>query len=244
MTAIPHNLNHLGQPIGPPIPDWKPPLFPPREPMEGRFCRVEPLDPGRHAESLSEAFSLDTEGRTWTYLPYGPFPTRESYKTWLVEFCTRKDPMFHAIIELASGKALGAASYSRIDPSHGTIEVGHITYSPLLQRTPAATEAMYLMMRRVFELGYRRYEWKCDSLNAKSRAAARRLGFSYEGIFRQATTYKGRSRDTAWFAVIDSDWPMLKNAFERWLDPGNFGGGAKQKIGLSELTAPVLNNPA
>jgi len=234
-----HNLNPLGQPIGPSVAGWKPPSILPREPMEGRFCRVEPLDPARHVESLWEVFSRDTEGRIWTYFPYGPFDSPDRYKTWVNEFCTGKDPMFHAILDRVSGKALGTASYSRIDSVHGTIEVGHVTYSPLLQRTPAATEAMYLMMRRVFELGYRRYEWKCDSLNAKSRAAAKRLGFTFEGIFRQATVYKGRSRDTAWFSVIDSDWPMLKSALERWLDPANFDAAGKQKMRLSELTEPI-----
>jgi len=238
-----HNLNRLGQPIGPAIPGWKPPSMPPREPMEGRFCRVEPLDPARHAESLWEAFSLDTEGGIWTYFPYGPFDGRDRYEAWVKEFCRGVDPMFHAIVDRASGKALGSASYSRIDPVHGTIEVGHVTYSPLLQRTPAATEAMYLMMRRVFDLGYRRYEWKCDSLNANSRAAAKRLGFTFEGIFRQATVYKGRSRDTAWFSVIDRDWPMLKSALERWLDPATFDAVGKQKLKLSELTASIAQDP-
>jgi RimJ/RimL family protein N-acetyltransferase len=128
----------------------------------------------------------------------------------------------------------------RIDPANGVIEVGGINYSPLLQRKPAATEAMYLMMRRAFELGYRRYEWKCDSLNAPSRAAAQRLGFSYEGVFRQAWVYKGRNRDTAWFSIIDGEWPALREAFERWLAPANFDANGRQRTGLSSLTAPLL----
>jgi RimJ/RimL family protein N-acetyltransferase len=150
------------------------------------------------------------------------------------------DPLFHAIIDAARHQAAGVASYLRVDPRNGVIEVGHINYSPLLQRSRAATEAMYLMMQRVFGLGYRRYEWKCDSLNAVSRAAAQRLGFSFEGVFRQAVVYKGRNRDTAWYAAIDSEWPELERAFLRWLDPANFDKDGRQRARLSELTAPVL----
>jgi len=143
--------------------------------------------------------------------------------------------LFHAIIDNKTQSAVGVASYLRIDAPVGVIETGHIHYSPLMQQTPVATEAMYLMMRRVFdELGYRRYEWKCDSLNERSRNAALRLGFKYEGTFRQATMYKGRNRDTAWFSVIDKEWPSLKTAFEQWLEPGNFDGG-QQKISLARL---------
>ncbi len=141
---------------------------------------------------------------------------------------------------LSTNKAIGVASYLRIDPASGSIEVGHINYSPMLQRTPAATEAMYLMMQRVFELGYRRYEWKCDALNARSRAAAQRYGFSFEGVFRQATVYKGRNRDTAWYAAIDQEWPALQAAFLQWLDPANFDQDGRQRVRLADLTSPVL----
>ena len=154
--------------------------------------------------------------------------------------CMSNDPLFHAIVDNATGKAIGLASYLRIDPASGSIEVGHINYSPLLQRTPAATEAMYLMMQRVFELGYRRYEWKCDALNARSRAAAQRYGFSFEGIFRQATVYKGRNRDTAWYAIIDREWPALQAAFLQWLDPSNFDADGRQRVRLADLTGVVL----
>ena len=150
------------------------------------------------------------------------------------------DPLFHAIVDTATGKAVGIATYMRIDPRHGVIEVGNLNFSPLLQRKPAATEAIYLMMKRVFEMGYRRYEWKCDSLNAPSRAAAQRLGFSYEGIFRQASVYKGRSRDTAWYAMIDKEWPELDRAFRRWLDPKNVDAQGRQRERLSDLTGPIL----
>src|SRR5579872_6829235 len=237
---MPHDLNPLGQPIGFALADWRPPPRPPREPMDGRFCRVEPLDPGHHAEDLYAANTLDTEGRNWTYLPYGPFATFESYVGWMEARCGGDDPLFHAIMDGPTGKAVGVASYLRIEPASGSIEVGHIHYSPLLQRTPAATEAMYLMMQRAFALGYRRYEWKCDALNAPSRAAAQRLGLSFEGVFRQATVYKGRNRDTAWYAAIDREWPALNQAFFTWLDPANFDETGQQRTRLSELTGPIL----
>lgn len=233
--------NALGQPVGPPLPNWNAPPRPPREAMAGRFCVVEPLEPGRHSEDLYRANSLDVNGRNWTYMNYGPFDSFADYRRWMEGFCLGEDPLFHAILDRATGTAVGIASYHRIDPAIGVMEVGHLNYSPLLQRKPAATEAMYLMMKRAFELGYRRYEWKCDSLNAPSRAAAQRLGFSFEGIFRQATIYKGRSRDTAWYSVIDKDWPELSHAFLRWLDPANFDAQGRQRTRLSELTALILN---
>jgi RimJ/RimL family protein N-acetyltransferase len=230
------HLSNLGQPIGFPLPHWTARPRPPRSPMEGRFCWVEPIDPARHAADLHAANLLDKEGRNWTYLPYGPFARLEEYRDWLELENVGDDPLRHAIIERWSGRALGVASYMRIDPKAGVIEVGGINYSPPLQRTPAATEAMYLMMRRVFdELGYRRYEWKCDSLNAPSRAAAQRLGFRYEGMFRQATVYKARNRDTCWFSILDNEWPELKPAFERWLDPDNFDKSGRQRQSLSCL---------
>ncbi len=208
--------------------------------MTGRFCRLELLDRDRHADHLYEANRTDTRGAMWTYLPYGPFDELAAYDRWVREVAAVSDPSFHAVVDLATGRAVGVASYLRIDPASGSIEVGHIAYSPLLQKTPAATEAMYLMMRRAFELGYRRYEWKCDALNAGSRAAAQRLGFSYEGVFRQARVNKGRNRDTAWFAAIDSEWPALDRAFRQWLDPANFDEAGRQRVSLASLTRPVL----
>jgi RimJ/RimL family protein N-acetyltransferase len=207
--------------------------------MEGRYCRVEPVDPARDAADLHAAYQLDKEGRNWTYLPYGPFVRFEDYRDWLERAAASDDPFVHCIVERQSGRAVGVASYMRIDPAAGVIEVGGINYAPPLQRTPAATEAMYLMMRRVFdELGYRRYEWKCDALNAPSRAAAQRLGFQYEGMFRQATVYKARNRDTCWFSILDSEWPALKAAFERWLDPDNFDMQGHQKRNLASCAQP------
>ncbi len=233
-------INAFGQPIGFAVPDWHPPPRPPRTVLSGRFCRVEPIDPNRHAADLFAANALDADGRGWTYLPYGPFATLAEYRAWIESACLGDDPLFFAIVDAACGGAVGVASYLRIEPAMGTIEVGHVRFSPLLQRRPAATEAMYLLMKRAFELGYRRYEWKCDALNAPSRTAAERLGLSFEGIFRQAVVVRGRNRDTAWFAAVDREWPALSRAFEQWLDPGNFDTDGRQRVPLGALTAPLL----
>lgn len=228
------HVNELGQPIGFPLPGWTERPRPPRTPIAGRFCTIEPLDPDRHAAQLFEANREDRDGRNWTYLPYGPFATLDAYGEWVAGASRADDPLFYAIRDNASGQAVGVASLMRIDPKPGVIEVGGINYSPRLQRRQGATEAMYLLMRRVFdELGYRRYEWKCDSLNAPSRAAALRLGFQYEGLFRQATVYKQRNRDTAWFSILDTEWSALRNAFEAWLDPANFDAAGRQRQRLA-----------
>ena len=234
------SLNEFGQPVGFPLPDWTPPPPPPREPMAGRFCRLVSLDPDLHAAALFAANAVGGEAKNWTYLPYGPFHTLADYRAWMVASCCGNDPLFFAIIDLADEQPAGVASYLRIAPENGSIEVGHIHYAPRLQRTPAATEAMYLLMKRAFELGYRRCEWKCDALNVPSRAAAQRLGFSFEGIFRQATVYKGRSRDTAWYAVIDAEWPTLRQAFQTWLASDNFDEQGRQRTRLTDLTLPIL----
>jgi len=218
---------------------WSPPPFPERAPMEGQYCALTPLDPKAHAQALFNAFAKDVENVDWAYLPYGPFDSLPALQAWLEEIARKSDPLFYTVMD-RQGKAVGVASYLRISPANGSIEVGHIHFSPQLQRTPAATEAMYLMMKRAFALGYRRYEWKCNALNKRSRRAALRLGLSYEGIFRQATVAKGRNRDTAWYATIDLEWPKLKTAFETWLDPANFDASGKQKMSLSDLTAPIL----
>lgn len=203
--------------------------------MQGRYCRVEPLDPGRHAAELHEANSLDREGRMWTYLFSGPFASFDEYRAWLEAKQGSEDPLFFVFVDAANGRAVGLGSYLRIDPSNGTLEVGHLQFSPLMQRTTVATEAMYLMMNTAFELGYRRYEWKCDALNAGSRRAAERLGFRFEGIFRQAIVYKGRSRDTAWYSAIEKEWPALDAAFRAWLDPANFDAGGRQRRSLADF---------
>lgn len=227
-------------PVGDSIPNWNPPARPSEAPMIGRYCRLERLVAARHAADLHAANSRDVDGRMWTYLPYGPFASETDYAAWIERYCAGPDPLFFAIVDAATNKAVGIASYLRIDPAVGCIEVGHLAFSPLLQRSPAATEAMFLMMARIYEAGYRRYEWKCNALNAPSRAAAMRLGFSYEGVFRQATIVKGRNRDTAWYASIDREWPALKAAFETWLAPSNFDEQGRQRVSLRTLTAPVL----
>ncbi|MEM9147872.1 MAG: GNAT family protein [Pseudomonadota bacterium] len=205
--------------------------------MQGRYVRLEPLTV-EHAAALHAANSMDTEQRIWQWLPYGPYPSAEAYADWVGAMTLDRDPLFYAIV--VEGRPIGIASYLRIAPAAGSIEVGHINFSPRLQRTPAATEAMFLMMQWAFEAGYRRYEWKCNALNAGSRAAAQRYGLSYEGVFRQATVSKGRNRDTAWYAAIDREWPALRSAFETWLEPANFDAEGRQRQRLSDLTRPIL----
>jgi RimJ/RimL family protein N-acetyltransferase len=232
------DVNALGQKIGFEVPGWVPVSRPSRTTLTGRFCRVEPLDAALHVADLHAANSLDTEGRNWTYLPYGPYADLESYRAWVVTVTQQDDPLFYAIVDLATGKAVGVATLMRIDPAMGVIETGHLNYSPRLQRHPAATEAMFLMMRYVFdELGYRRYEWKCHALNEPSSAAAVRLGFIYEGCFRQAVVTKGRNRDSLWYSIIDREWPALKAAYLAWLAPANFDEQGKQRTSLGHLIA-------
>ncbi len=204
--------------------------------MVGRYCRLEPVSVQRHANDLFAAYQQAPDDRDWTYLVHCRPDTPQDFNTYLAKLEKSEDPLNFTIIDAATNQAVGTAALLRIEPAHGVIEVGGITFSPLLKQTRAATESMYLMMRRAFdELGYRRYEWKCDSLNAPSRAAALRYGFIFEGIFRQALVYKGRSRDTAWFSITDAEWPRIRAAFEAWLDPTNFNAGGKQKQPLSHL---------
>jgi RimJ/RimL family protein N-acetyltransferase len=231
-------VNPFGQPIGQPLPGWTPRSLPPRTPMEGRSCRIVKLDPAAHTADLAEAYFADPDGRSWTYLFVDRPETPAALRAYLDGAASVDDPLCHTLIDTRTGKAVGIASFMRIDPKMGAIEVGNINYSAALKGTTIATEAMYLMMRRVFdELGYRRYEWKCDSHNAPSRAAALRLGFKYEGLFRQAVVYKGRNRDTAWFSIIDTEWPVVKAAFEAWLDPSNFDAAGRQKRSLADFRA-------
>lgn len=226
--------NTQGQPIGVPVPDWTGCAPIPHTPMHGRTCDVVPLDP-KHSADLHAAFNADATGTLWTYMPVGPFETIDDYAAWTANACASNDPLFFAVISKETGKAIGVASYLRIQPESGVVEVGYITFSPELQQTPMATEAMYLMMKRAMgELGYRRYEWKCDALNAPSRKAAERLGFSYDGLFKQALVYKGRNRDTAWFSILDKDWPRLEVGFKAWLNPRNFDNAGKQLRSLKE----------
>ena len=228
-------INAFGQPIGPALPDWSPRPRPPRTPMTGRTCRVVPLETA-HATDLFATFNAASDRRGWTYLGDEMADSETSYRARFAAMAASEDPLFHAILDRDGGAALGIASYLRIDPGNGVIEVGHLHFGPQLQRRPAATEAMALMMARAFdELGYRRYEWKCDSLNAPSRAAALRLGFTFEGIFRNAVVVKGRSRDTAWFSITDAEWPKVRAGFAAWLDPVNFDAEGRQRHGLAAL---------
>lgn len=228
--------NEYGQPIGAAISDWQPRARPARVTLEGRFCRIEPINVESHAADLFEAYGKAGDGRDWTYLFAEPFSDFAALREYLAKIAASSDPFHYAVIDRVSGKAVGTFALMRIEPAHGVIEVGSVTFSPLLKQTPISTEAQFLLMRYVFdELGYRRYEWKCDSLNAPSRKTALRLGFEFEGIFRQAIVYKGRSRDTAWFAIVDQDWPRVKAAFETWLAPENFDAEGKQHASLAAL---------
>ncbi|WP_322028474.1 GNAT family protein [Paraburkholderia sp. J76] len=229
-------LNEFLQPIGDPVTGWQPRERPARVTIEGQFCRIEPIDLERHAADLFEAYGTAADGRDWTYLFAEPFADFATFREYLAKAAASNDPFHYAVIDRASGKAVGTFALMRIEPVHGVIEVGSVTFSPRLKQTPVSTEAQYLLMRYVFDdLGYRRYEWKCDSLNAPSRKTALRLGFQFEGIFRQAIVYKGRSRDTAWFAIIDKDWPLAKAAFEKWLSKENFDAQGKQRASLASL---------
>ncbi|WP_238370050.1 GNAT family N-acetyltransferase [Heliomarina baculiformis] len=227
----------VSRPIGLPVPDWTPPPRPEGAVLEGRYARLEPLSAEDHAALLFAAY--DGEDWLWDYMPVGPFSSASMYHRWVKEATADPELCFYAVKDLETGQYGGVASYLRIDPAAGSIEVGNINYAPRLQRTRAATEAMALMMRWAFEAGYRRYEWKCNALNMPSRAAAQRLGFSYEGVFRQALVVKGRNRDTAWFAAIDREWPALSAAYAEWLSPDNFDAEGRQIERLSDLTRKI-----
>jgi len=231
--AAPRTDTH-GQPIGAAVEAWVAPPAPSRRSIEGRHCRLTPLLVD-HAPALHAA---NTSAENWDFLPYGPFENEAAYAAWVAEMARLPDPLFF-VVEV-DGRPVGVASYLRIDPAHGTIEVGHINFSPALQRTVAATEAMVLMMGWAFEAGYRRLEWKCNALNMPSRRAALRLGLSFEGVFLNATVSKGRNRDTAWYAATDGEWPSLTQAFATWLAPGNFDEAGRQRQSLADLTRPVL----
>ena len=235
------HLNEFDQPVGAPLPDWRGAEFPPRRTLNGWGCRLEPLDPERHGPGLWQAFSADN-GAMWTYLTTGPYAEEADMLVWLQECAAKTDPQFYTIFDEDGEQPLGLASYLRIDPLAGSIEVGWLHFSPALQRSRLATAAMALMMANAFALGYRRYEWKCNALNKPSWQAALRLGFSYEGTFRQSRVDKGRTRDTAWFSVIDSEWPALQATLGRWLDDANFDQSGRQRLSLSALTAALRGN--
>ncbi len=230
-------MDQTDRPLGAPVPNWTPPPVPDGAVLRGRYTALEPLDADAHAALLYRAYQGHDE--LWDYMPGGPFSSAAAFHRWVRDTVSDPKHFFYVIKDLETDLLGGVASYLRIDPNAGSIEVGNIAFAPRLQRTRAATEAMALMMGWAFDAGYRRYEWKCNALNRPSRIAAQRLGLSYEGIFRQALVVKGRNRDTAWFAAIDSEWPALREAFRVWLSPENFGPKGQQIERLSDLTKLV-----
>ena len=230
-------MSHDDQSLGEPVPDWTGATRPEADVLEGQYARLELLSE-THASALFDANAEDD--RIWDYLAYGPFDSRRAYLHWVREVSGREDPRFYAIRDLDRDRFGGVATLMRIAPSDGSIEVGNINFSVRLQKTRAATEAIVLLARHAFSLGYRRFEWKCNALNLGSRRAAERFGFSYEGVFRQATVAKGRNRDTAWYAMIDKEYPALDRAWTEWLDPGNFDASGRQKKDLASMTRPIL----
>ncbi len=224
------------RPLGPPV-DASPARLPEATVIDGRFVRLEPLDAAVHGPALWRNVAGADE--VWDYLFDGPYPDRASFTAALAVKASSTDPLFWAIVDKASGDAVGYATLMRIDPTHRSIEVGNILFTPALQRRPGATEAMALLAAYAFDgLGYRRYEWKCNALNAPSRVAAERLGFVYEGLFRQHLIVKGRSRDTAWYAMLDGDWPALRHSFALWLAPENFDEAGRQRRSLASVREP------
>jgi RimJ/RimL family protein N-acetyltransferase len=228
--------NRFGLPRGAPVPGWSARRKPPHRALTGSYCRVEPLSIERHAHELYRCFMEAPDGRDWTYLPIERPETLES----LVEYLTRAEDLLRfAVIDGRTDTAVGTAALMRMDPANGVIELGSITFSPRIKRTRVSTEAIFLLMQLVFdELGYRRLEWKCDRLNIPSRAAAERYGFSFEGIFRHAVVYKGRNRDTAWYAMIAEEWPHIRQALVTWLTPENFDAAGEQRRSLREIRGP------
>jgi RimJ/RimL family protein N-acetyltransferase len=227
--------NHFGQPVGDALPDWQPRPAPQRHTLQGRLCYLEPLA-GKHAEALFAAHQLAPDTRSWTWLLREPDSSVEEFSAWVASVAELSDPLHFAVIDRQTRLPVGSLALTRIDANNGVIEVGHVHFSPLLSRTAMATEAHWLLMRYAFDtLGYRRYEWKCNSLNEPSRRAARRLGFHYEGRFRQALVIKGHNRDTDWFSIIDAEWPQIDSAMRRWLASDNFSADGQQIRTLESL---------
>jgi RimJ/RimL family protein N-acetyltransferase len=217
--------------------DWSGAAPPDGTPLPGSHVLLRPLEPAADAESLyAVSHPPDGDPRIWTYLPDGPYQSREEMKVELERAAASHDPLFFAVVPQPGERALGIVSYLRIAPEFGVVEVGHIWFGTPLQRTTAASEAIYLLAARAFdELGYRRLEWKCNALNTASRRAAERFGFSFEGVFRKHQVVKGRNRDTAWYAIVDEDWPRVKRGFEAWLAPDNFDAAGVQRRSLRDL---------
>lgn len=230
-----NELNEFKQNVGFTVDQWQPRKYPEKVILKGQYCNLIPLNVNEHAEELLKILSFENRGESWTYLPYGPFLSIEEFKDWLNIKCQEYDTFLYAISATDKNNLLGMCGYSRICREHGVIEIGHLHFSNLLKRTRLATEAIYLMMSYVFDdLLYRRCEWKCHVLNEASKRAAERFGFQFEGVFRQSHVYKNRSRDTAWFSVIDQEWPQLKIKFQKWLDANNFDEQGRQKLKFNE----------
>ena len=230
-----------GQPIGPRLADPGPAAAPERIVLEGRYARLEPLDPIRHRDDLYAASTPPDAAARFRYLGDRPPDSPETLGVWMETAARSVDPLYFSVIDRATGRVEGRQTLMRITPAQRCIEIGNIYWGPRIAGTRVATEAMYLFAVHALEtLGYRRYEWKCDALNAPSRRAALRFGFTYEGHFRRAVIVRGRTRDTTWYAMIDEEWPALEAAYERWLDPANFDADGKQKTRLSDLTAAAL----
>ena len=218
--------------------NWQPRPRPTRRILDGRYVRLEPLDPGLHGDDLFEASSVADAAGRFAWLPDNPPQSRAEFQTWLDKSAASEDPLYYAVIDKASGKAVGRQTLLRIDPANGVIEIGHVYWGPHMARTRGATEAQFLFARHVFDdLGYRRYEWKCNTRNEPSKRAAERFGFQFEGVFRQHMIVKGENRDTAWYSILDKEWPALRKAYEAWLDPANFAGDGAQKQRLEEFRA-------
>jgi RimJ/RimL family protein N-acetyltransferase len=215
--------------------DWSPARAPERVPIDGDRVRLEPLDPRVHSGDLWAVSRPEGDPKLWAYLPYGPFADdRPGFDKYLDAMAASDDPLTFAVVDKSTGRAVGIVTYLRITPEHGVIEIGHIWFGSTLQRTPAATETIYLLARHAFDdLGNRRFEWKCNAANERSMRAALRLGFTYEGTFRQHQVLKGENRDTAWFSMLDGEWPEVKAAFERWLDASNFDDEGRQLTALA-----------
>lgn len=225
-------FNQFGQPVGEPLIDWQPRQHPSRVVLQGRYCRLEPLRV-EHADALFSAYSRAEDTRSWTWLLREPDASAGEFAGWVASVSELSDPIHFTVINNQTQSPVGTLALMRIDPKNGVVEVGHVHFSPLLSRTPESTEAQYLLMQYVFDtLGYRRYEWKCNSLNEPSRKAALRLGFQFEGRFRQALVTKGHNRDTDWFSILDKEWSVLAKAFEGWLATDNFTVDGKQKRSL------------
>lgn len=229
--------NELETPLSENLQDWTPRPRPERIVLEGRYVRLEPLDAARHGAALFEmATAEDAEGRFRWLFDTKP-ATKADFQPWLDKSSSSEDPLFFVVVDKASGKMAGRQTLMRIDPTYGVIEIGNIYWSDIIARRPAATEAQFLFTRYAFDLGYRRYEWKCNNRNEPSKRAAERFGFKFEGIFRQHMVVKGENRDTAWYSIIDKEWPALKQAYEAWLDPANFAADGQQKRRLEDFRA-------